>query len=242
MAFIHVGTSGWNYPSFLGTLYPAEIRKRRFLEVYSTRLHTVELNASFYRSFPASTWRGWYDRTPPDFLWAVKANRFITHIRRLNVPQESVARLWQDLSPLGEKLAVVLFQLPPSLVCDPTLLEAFLELQPRRNRMALEARHPSWHCPEIWRMLEERGVAWVVSDTAGRYPMTKMVTADFAYVRLHGPEGLYHGLYGKERLAKWLKIFSDWEVETFVYFDNTDDGSAAVDALWFTKEVGSSQQ
>ncbi len=231
MTHIHIGTSGWNYESFINKLFWAETPKRKFLEIYSTRLKTVELNASFYRSFPLSTWEGWYRRTPPDFLWSVKAPRFFTHIKRLDVSQDSIDRFWSDITPLREKLAVTLFQLPPSLIFDKGLFMKFLGRQPSDKRMSLEARHPSWHEPEVWNLLNEQNVAWVISDTAGRHPMSLEVTADFAYVRLHGPRQLYSGLYGDRMLRRWLKIIKGWGIETFVYFDNTDDGSAAIDAL-----------
>lgn len=235
MPDIHIGTSGWNYESFVTRLYPPGTPKRKYLETYSTKLHTVELNASFYRSFPQSTWEGWYSRTPPDFLWAVKAPRFFTHIRRLDVSQDSINRFWNDIKPLKEKMGAALFQLPPSLKFDRDLLTGFLAMQPQDTKISLEARHPSWHEPQIWDILKKRNVAWVVSDTAGRHPMSLKVTADFAYVRLHGAHELYHGLYGEKLLRKWMGTIRDWGIETFIYFDNTDDGSAATDALLLQK-------
>jgi len=232
---IHIGTSGWNYESFVKTLYPPGTPKRKYLETYSTKLLTVELNASFYRSFPHSTWDGWYRRTPPDFLWAVKAPRFFTHIRRLDVSQDSIDRFWNDIRPLKDKMGAALFQLPPSLKFDKDLLTGFLAMQPPDTKISLEARHPSWHEPQVWDILSKQNVAWVVSDTTGRHPMSLEVTADFAYVRLHGAHELYRGLYGEAMLRKWLGIIRGWGIETFIYFDNTDDGSAATDALLLQK-------
>ncbi len=235
MPDIHIGTSGWNYDSFVKRIYPPGTPKKKYLETYSTKLLTVELNASFYRSFPQSTWDGWYRRTPPDFLWAVKAPRFFTHIRRLDVSQDSIDRFWNDIKPLKDKLGAALFQLPPSLKFDKDLLTGFLAMQPPDTKISLEARHPSWHEPQVWDILSKQNVAWVVSDTAGRHPMSLEVTADFAYVRLHGAHELYHGLYGEEMLSKWLGTIREWGIETFIYFDNTDDGSAATDALLLQK-------
>ena len=235
MPDIHIGTSGWNYESFVKRLYPPGTPKRKYLEIYSTKLPTVELNASFYRSFPQSTWEGWYRRTPPDFLWAVKAPRFFTHIRRLDVSQDSIDRFWNDIKPLKEKMGAALFQLPPSLKFDKDLLTGFLAMQPPDTKISLEARHPSWHEPQVWDILSKQNVAWVVSDTAGRHPMSLEVTADFAYVRLHGAHELYRGLYGEAMLRKWLSTIREWGIETFIYFDNTDDGSAATDALLLQK-------
>ena len=242
MPDIHIGTSGWNYESFVKRIYPPGTPKIKYLQIYSTKLLTVELNASFYRSFPQSTWEGWYRRTPPYFLWAVKAPRFLTHIRRLNVSQDSIDRFWNDIKPLKEKMGVALFQLPPSLKFDKDLLTKFLKMQPPGTKISLEARHPSWHNPQVWEILGKRNVAWVVSDTSGRYPMSIEVTADFAYVRLHGLHELYHGLYGKEMLLKWLSTIMEWGIETFIYFDNTDDGSAAADALLLQKMLEEKQR
>lgn len=230
---IHVGTSGWNYETFIGTLYPEGTAKRRFLEKYAERLDTVELNASFYRSFPERTWQGWYDRTPANFIWSVKGPRFITHIRRLEVEEESVSKFMDRAMILEEKLGVVLWQLPPSLSFDTQRAKAFIAMLPRDGiRHAIEARHPSWHSQEVLSLLRAEDIAWVISDTAGRYPMTVSATAAFAYVRLHGHEQLYRGLYGRDRLERWLKSVGKLPVEeVFWYFDNTDDGSAARDAL-----------
>jgi uncharacterized protein YecE (DUF72 family) len=239
---IHIGTSGWNYESFVKRLYPPGTPKRKYLEIYSSQLLTVELNASFYRSFPQSTWEGWYRRTPPDFLWSVKAPRFFTHIRRLNISQDSINRFWNDIKPLRDKMGVALFQLPPSLKFDKDLLTGFLAMQPSGTRISLEARHPSWHEPQVWDLLTEQNVAWVVSDTTGHHPMSLKITADFAYVRLHGTHELYHGLYGEKMLSKWLSTIREWGVETFIYFDNTDDGSAATDALLFQKMLEDKQR
>ena len=228
---IHIGTSGWNYDIFLERLYPKGTPQKRFLEAYATRLKTVELNASFYRSFKEKVWEGWYSRTPPDFLWAVKAPRFFTHIRRLKIEKESMERFWKDVTPLREKHAATLFQLPPNLKYERELLEGFLALLPSRKRIALEARHQSWHEKEVWDILIKRNIAWVISDTSGRYPMSMVNTADFSYIRLHGTNGLYQGAYGGAGIREWLKRIEEWGLETFVYFDNTDDGNAATDAV-----------
>ncbi len=231
MKKIHIGTSGWNYDCFVGKLYPQGTPKRKYLEAYAKQLETVELNASFYRGFPEKIWQGWYSRTPEGFLWSVKASRFLTHIRRLSVSQDEVNRFWQSVTPLKEKMAVALFQLPPNLPYDKGLLLSFLSMQPPGAKIALEPRHTSWHKDEIWRILEKYNVAWVVSHSAGRYPMSILTTANLAYVRLHGTQGLYVGSYGAKELRLWISRIREWNIETFVYFDNTADGSAATDAL-----------
>ena len=238
---IHVGTSGWNYEEFVGKIYPMDEPIKKYLEIYAGFFESVELNASFYRSFPEKVWEGWYRRTPDGFLWSVKASRFLTHIKRLDVSRESVERTWDEVRLLREKLGSVLFQLPPNLPFEKDILVRFLGMQPDDKRIAIEARHASWHTEEAWRVLTDYNAAWVISDTAGRYPMSVRITADFSYVRLHGSSGLYEGLYGDERLSEWCRMISQWGIETFVYFDNTADGSAALDALSMVKLVRSSQ-
>ena len=236
----HIGTSGWNYDSFVGVLYPPGTAKRRYLEEYARHFHTVELNASFYRSFPEKTWIGWRDRTPEGFVWAVKAPRFITHIRRLDADRESLDRFFARAGLLAEKLGVVLWQLPPSLAFDMELVQGFLARLPGDIRHALEARHASWHRQEVFDLLKAHEIAWVVSDTAGRYPVSVTSTADFSYVRLHGHEQLYRGEYGTKRLRRWLEAVRALPVqEVFWYFDNTDDGSAPKDALLLKEMLGS---
>ncbi len=230
---IHVGTSGWNYESFIGTIYRPDTPKRKYLETYCSFFDTVELNASFYRSFPEKTWLGWHERTPDNFLWSVKASRFITHIRRLDVEKGSVDMFFQRARLLGEKLGAVLFQLPPSLKYDEKVLLNFLDFLPTDINVALEARHESWFSDHVLAHLSSRNISWTISETAGRYPMLEAFTADFTYIRLHGHSELYRGLYGRERLRKWLELVRSSGREAFVYFDNTDDGSAARDALTF---------
>ncbi len=227
----YIGTSGWNYETFIGTVYATTTPKRRYLETYAGFFDSVELNASFYRTFSEKTWRGWYNRTPAHFVYAVKAPRYITHIRRLNVGRESVDRLFSRAMILREKLGAVLFQLPPNLKYDPARFRAFLAMLPKGIRISIEARNRSWFVDEVFRELEERNVAWVISDTNGRYPVAEIFTANFGYIRLHGTQGLYRGAYGKAGLIKWVKLLRKWNRDTYVYFDNTDDGSAAMDAL-----------
>ncbi len=230
-----IGTSGWNYETFIGTLYERSTPQRKYLECYTKFFNTVELNASFYRSFPKKTWEGWYKRTPKDFLWSVKASRFITHIKRLNADEESIDKFFSMATILKEKLAVVLFQLPPSLEYDQKVFDAFLSLLPNDVRISLEPRHDSWFKEEVYAKLKKKNIALVFSHTAGRYPFKEVYTADFLYIRLHGMESLYRGAYGYEGLRPWIKIIESFSGDSYIYFDNTADGSAAQDALLLKK-------
>ena len=236
MPRIHIGTSGWNYESFRGVLYGRDLPKARFFKEYTRHFKTVELNASFYRSFPDTTWLKWYEKSPPGFIWSVKVHRYITHVRRLQVEKDSIERFFGSVSILREKAGPVLFQLPPGLPFDQKVFRDLLDLlslHSRGIRVAFEARHPSWHRKEVLELFRSSSIGWVIGHTGGRYPMTVDSTTDFSYLRLHGPERLYSGTYGEERLRRWLEVVLDLGKEAFVYFDNTDDGSAARDALLF---------
>ncbi|MFP4476260.1 MAG: DUF72 domain-containing protein [Desulfatibacillaceae bacterium] len=231
MARFRIGTSGWTYDSWKGCFYPDGFPKRKWLEKYAESFDTVELNATFYRGMPRSTFTGWHERTPEGFLWAVKASRRITHIKRLVAPVAEVEQFFLPLGLLGEKLGPVLFQLPPGLVFDRDVFRAFAELLPPGIRYALEGRDESWHTPSALSELERSGMANCVADTAGRHPECHAVTADFAYVRLHGSQVLYESMYTEAELEQWAARIHSWGVDASVYFDNTMWGHAPYNAL-----------
>ncbi len=232
---IYIGTSGWNYETFIGSIFDKKTPKRKYLETYCKFFNSVELNASFYRSFPKRTWEGWYNRTPDGFIWSVKASRFITHIKRLDVDKDSIDYFFSQAGLLREKLGVVLFQLPPTLEFKRETFLKFLKLLPFHVPVALEARHGSWFKKEVYEILKEKGLSFVISHTAGKYPIEKVFTADFLYIRLHGANALYRGSYGEEGLKEWIDLIRVFSKKTFIYFDNTADGSAAKDALLLKK-------
>lgn len=228
---VHVGTSGWNYDHWRGSFYPEKGSKAAWLEYYTAIFETVELNATFYRSLRPIVFTHWYHRTPAGFIWAVKANRFITHIRRLHDAAEPLTRFCDSLIPLKEKLGPVLLQLPPGLGFDPGAAEAFCQLLPKTLRFTMEARHGSWFSDSALEMLQRYRIAWCISDTAGRYPYREAVTTDFVYVRLHGSQVLYASNYSEEELQQWADKISVWNQETFVYFDNDAMAYAPRNAL-----------
>jgi len=230
-----IGTSGWNYETFIGSIYEKDTPKRKYLEHYSKFFNSVELNASFYRSFPQKTWQGWYRRTPKDFLWSVKAPKLITHIKKLKVDKNTIDRFFSMVTILKEKLGVVLFQLPPSLEYDSSLFDAFLTLLPKDIKISIEPRHKSWFIEDFYKKLRERDIALVFSDTGGKYPFEKVYTANFLYIRLHGTKSLYRGAYGYKGLKPWIEIIESFSGASYIYFNNTADGSAAQDALLLKK-------
>lgn len=237
---IYVGTSGWNYDHWKGVFYPEKYPKSKWLEFYAEQFKTVEVNATFYRSMKPGTFDNWRKRTPEAFLWSVKASRFITHIKRLKDAEEPLQKFLEPLSMLGEKLGVMLFQFPPSLVFDEDILENFCRQLPENKRCTFEARHPSWLEENALMSLKRHNIAWCMSDTAGRYPFCEAVTSDFIYIRLHGSRKLYASQYTEEELKTWAKKIERWNKDTFVYFDNDFMGFAPKNALRLKELLGGS--
>ena len=227
---IRIGTSGWNYPHWAELFYPGDIPKARWLEYYSTQFDTVELNATFYRLPRPATFENWRKRTPEGFLWSVKASRYITHVQRLKDVAESLERLYSNLELLGDKLGVVLIQLPPSLKFEMDLVSEFCRLLRPGIRHTIEARNQSWCEDEALDLLRARNIAWCISDTAGRYPCLEALTADFAYIRLHGPTRLYASEYTENDLQNWAQKVHSWDMDTYIYFDNDFSGYAVKNA------------
>lgn len=241
MGEVRIGTSGWVYRHWKGRFYPATLPQRAWLRHYAERFDTVELNAPFYRQPDRSTFAGWGAATPPDFVFAVKLNRYITHIRRLAVGPESIARTYGTLAGLGPKAAVVLIQLPATLPYAPERLDAYLRLAARRRRRhALEPRHASWLSADALAFLRQRNVALCLSDTP-HWPTTDAVTADFVYARFHGPGELYASGYSEDQLHAWAERIRDWRssgLDVYGYFNNDVPDHAPRNAVRLRELVG----
>ena len=232
---VHIGTSGWTYDHWQGLFYPTDCPKTRRLEYYAGKFSSVELNVTFYRAIPELTFANWYARTPPGFCWAVKANRSITHIKRMKDAKEPLERFLRSMAPLKEKLGPILFQLPPSLAFDEELFASFCRNLPADLRLTLEARHQSWFRQEALDALGRHHIAWCISDTAGRYPYLETDTAEFIYIRLHGSRTLYASEYTEQELGAWAEKIKAWGKETYVYFDNDAMAYAPRNALRLKK-------
>jgi uncharacterized protein YecE (DUF72 family) len=205
------------------------------LDFYCARLRTVEINNSFYHLPAKETFRRWQECTPADFVFAVKASRYITHMKKLKDPSQSVGKFLAHAEELGAKLGPILFQLPPHWGRDAGRLAAFLEALPRHHRYAFECRDASWFHADVYALLKQYNAAFCVFDLAGM-KSPQVTTADFAYVRLHGPAAQkYAGCYTRGQLSGWLRSASDWLAqgarEVFFYFDNDQAGYAACNAL-----------
>ena len=227
----HIGTSGWQYPHWRGVFYPEGMKVADQLHFYSSRLNTMELNVTFYRQVKEATFRRWYDVVPEEFLFSVKMSRFITHIKRLRADVESIGKFLSPVAALGDKLGVILVQLPPSMKYDRALVTDFFAMLNKEYRYTVEARNKTFICDDFFALLRETGIAWCIADSAGRFPYREEVTAPFIYIRLHGKELLYASDYNDEELLAWSEKIRGWNKETFVYFDNDFQAYAAKNAL-----------
>ncbi|MCZ2830103.1 DUF72 domain-containing protein [Modestobacter sp. VKM Ac-2986] len=232
-----IGTSGWQYRDWRGRFYPPALPQRLWLEHHAAHFATVESNNAFYRLPERTTFEAWRERTPDDYRWAVKASRFLTHMKRLREPAEPVARLMDRVAGLGDRLDVVLLQLPPTLRCDVDLLSECLGQFPAGTRVAVEPRHESWWTDDVRTLLERYSAALCWADR-GEQPVAPLWrTAEWGYLRLHtGAEGWG---YRPETLQLWAQRLSDTygDDDVLVYFNNDPGGAATVDAVTFAGAV-----
>ena len=238
---IHIGTSGWNYEHWKGIFYPPDCPKSKWLEFYAQHYGTVELNASFYRLPKPQTFENWRARTPDNFLWAVKANKYITHIKRIRDVEEPLRRFFDSVELLKEKLGPILFQLPPSLSFNEAALSGFCRQLKGNYLYALEIRHESWAQKRAIKILKDYNIALCISDTAGRYPYIEEDTATFGYIRLHGSKKLYASEYTEEELNTYAQKIRGWSKDTYLYFDNDYGGYAIKNAQRLKEILGLSQ-
>lgn len=239
---IYIGTSGWLYKHWVGKFYPEKSNAKQQFEVYSKHFDTVEINNSFYKLPPHTVFEGWYEQSPKKMLFAIKANRFITHMRKLTKPEEPITRLFGSIEPLKEKLGPILFQLPPKWKVNITRFKEFLEALPKGYRYAFEFRNHTWYNEEIYQLLEKYNCAFCIYHLELHLSPIK-VTADFVYVRLHGPtEFKYQGSYTNSALKKWATQCIAWQKDkkdVFVYFDNDQDAYAAFNAIALKQIIAS---
>jgi uncharacterized protein YecE (DUF72 family) len=231
---IRIGTSGFHYKHWRGTFYPEKIPPAGMLNFYMQHFDTVELNNSFYRLPLVGVLESWRDAVPPTFVFAVKASRFITHNKKLKNPDDALENFIPRIALLGSKLGPILFQLPPNWQVNVERLQDFLTALPKQHRYAFEFRELSWMKPEVLEVLKRFNAAFCIYELAGyRSPLN--VTADFIYVRLHGPEAnKYQGSYNEDRLRSWARQIEVWartQKAIYVYFDNDQAGYAAQNAL-----------
>jgi uncharacterized protein YecE (DUF72 family) len=236
-----IGCSGWQYRHWRGDFYSADLPQHRWLEHYAATFDTVEINNTFYRLPETVTFAGWARRVPPRFLFAVKASRFLTHMKKLKDPEEPLDRLFGRVRALGRHLGPVLYQLPPGWKLDRSRLEHFLQALPRGTRHVLELREPSWYHDDVLCLLDAYDVALCLHDMKGSATGRQRV-GSFVYVRFHGATGGYGGSYSRERLrgwAEWLHAQLTAGADVYAYFNNDVGGHAPRNALTLRQSLES---
>ncbi len=232
MAPYYIGTSGWHYDDWRGRFYPEKLPKARWLEFYSEHFNTLELNNSFYHLPSEAAFNNWYNSSPPDFVFAVKMSRFVTHIKRLKDCDEAIMNFMSRARLLKEKLGPILYQLPPGLHRKDVLLDSFLKKLPTELKHVIEFRHQSWLDDNVYEILHRYKVGFCVFD------MPKLVspliaTGEFAYVRFHGREGLYASRYTEKEMNDWsekIKGLAERLETVYIYFNNDMQGHAIENA------------
>lgn len=238
-ADINVGCSGWVYRHWKGGFYPSDLPQKQWFDHYSSAFDTVEINASFYRLPLASTFSRWREKAPPGFRYAVKANRFLTHLKKLVGCEEQVDEFIGLARGLGEALGPILYQLPPNLKKDLPRLAAFLERLPTDIEHVVEFRHASWYEEDVLELLDSKGAGFVTHDLLDLVS-PRWASGRTAYVRFHGTAGKYWGRYSDQRMADW----ADWLIEqrsagrsAWAYFNNDIHEHAIADARALKREV-----
>jgi uncharacterized protein YecE (DUF72 family) len=283
---LRIGISGWRYAGWRAKFYPKDLPQHRELEFAGKTFNSVEINGSFYSLQLPSSYQRWRDATPADFLFAVKGGRFITHMKKLRSVEIALANFFASgVLALREKLGPILWQLPPNLGFDAGRLNTFFDLLPRDTqaaanlakkhndklkaraftkidiarpvRHAIEVRHPSFMTPDFFDLLRQENIAFVIADTAGKFPYAEDLTADFVYIRLHGSEKLYVSGYNDRAIDWWANRINLWRrgrqprdaklildrtidkesKDVFVYFDNDAKVHAPFDAIRLAKKL-----
>ena len=234
MARVLIGTSGWHYDSWRGPFFPKGLPLKSQLQFYASQFQTTELNGVFYRTPTPEAVKTWRELTGRDFVFAWKASKFITHWKRLSQNSVNSLELLEDrLSHLGTKVGPILFQLPPNFKADADRLRTFFKLLSDKRRYSFEFRDPSWYAPQILKLLADQNISLCLSDHHDA-PAPWKRTADFVYVRGHGPGGRYKGHYPESTLKEWAKRIRSWKnrgIDVYIYFDNDQKSAAPADAL-----------
>lgn len=230
---VHIGTSGWSYPHWSGPFYPPDLADAEQLAFYTRHFASVEINNSFYNLPSARALARWRETVPGKFVFSAKASRYITHVKKLKDPRQTLPKLLKRLETLGDRLGPILFQLPPNWRFNAERLEAFLSQLSADYHYTFELRDPSWLNDHAFELLERHDAALCLYDFGGRSSPVR-ATTDFVYIRLHGPsEEPYRGKYHARTLDKWARRIREWSEEkrsVYCYFDNDEAGYAAQNA------------
>src|SRR4051794_5525841 len=240
MKAIHIGCSGWQYESWRERVYPKGVGQARWLSHYATLFDTVEVNSTFYRLASPNAVARWIEQTPEDFIFTLKASRYLTHVKRLADMRENVARYYEHIEPLvgHPKLGPIVWQLPPNFKRDDERLAGTLKGLPP-GRHCFEFRHESWFAKDVTALLREHGVALVIGDDPQRPYQTQDITADFTLVRFHRGSRGRRGNYAPSELEEWARRLARWQrkVEVFAYFNNDWEAFAVRNARWMRRRL-----
>jgi uncharacterized protein YecE (DUF72 family) len=235
MKTVLIGTSGYNYKDWKGIFYPEDIPQKQWLSYFSQQFSTVEINATFYGSFTQKTFKKWAGQVPDDFQFTIKGSRFLTHIKRLKDSKDSLEKFVEASSGLGKKLSCMLWQLPGNFHFKRKetveRLEEFFSFLPVTTRQVFELRHDSWFVEEVYALLRKYNVGFVINDSS-RYPWREEMTADFVYIRFHGPRQLYASKYSEEEMENWAEKIKEYRksYDVYCYFNNDFFGYAIENA------------
>jgi uncharacterized protein YecE (DUF72 family) len=227
-----IGTSGWHYEHWKGFFYPESLAKSKWLGFYSERFSTVEVNNTFYRLPSKEAFTRWREVTPAEFMFTIKVNRFITHVKRLKMVDEPLEKFLSQADNLGDKLGPLFYQLPPNMKCNSTVLEEFLSILPENYCHIFEFRHASWFTDEIFNLLRCFNSGFCVYDMPG-FTCPLVATCDTAYIRFHGSRDLYSSYYDEHEMSTWatnIKRLGQGLSRVFVYFNNDAEGYAIKNA------------
>ena len=236
---INIGASGWDYDHWSGPFYPENLKKKRRFDYYAERFDTVEINNTFYRMPGEKTLRSWRDSAPEGFTFSLKASRYITHMKKLKEPRAPLDNFHEKADLLGNALGPVLLQLPPKWKYNGERLEHFLSELHTGCRYCMEFRDTDWFRDETYEQLERAGVAFCIYEI-GETRSPRRVTANFVYIRLHGPDAAYQGRYSKKTLAAHAGAINTWleqGKDVYCYFDNDQNGYAPLNAMELKKMI-----
>jgi uncharacterized protein YecE (DUF72 family) len=238
---IRIGTCGWIYKHWRGIFYPERLPVTRWLSFYSQHFDTVEINNTFYRLPEARVFADWRRRAPPEFLYALKANRFLTHMKKLKDPADALQRILDRVRVLGPHLGPVLYQLPPSWACDVERLRQFISLLPSDMDHVFEFRHDSWYTDDVRRLLTQTRMSFCVHDMRGAC-CPNWATGPIVYLRFHGPTdprcGGRYTLAHLRRCAEEIRHFQENRHDVYVYFNNDGGGYAVRNARELKELLG----
>jgi len=236
---IRIGTSGWYYDHWRGRFYPEELPKSDWLAHYSKEFDTVEINNTFYHLPQEQTLRKWCKLAPGRFLFAVKASRYITHVKKLRDTKEELKRFFERIELLKNHLGPVLYQLPPTLGKNLSRLGTFLKLLPERHKAVFEFRNETWYTDDTFKLLDDLGAGFCIHDLGGEVT-PKIITGGVIYIRFHGTSGRYAGNYTKPMLTRWAKWIEQNKENVravYAYFNNDVSGHAVANARTFRSLV-----